>query len=96
MKKATTFSPGSATPHLKVIHNHTHVEKQVLISLSMNKNLTNQDRILRIVAFLALGVGAFLSKGVMAIILGILSLVMLVTAAIGFCPIYKALGRTGK
>ncbi len=61
----------------------------------MNKNLTNQDRIIRLVAFVLLAVGAFFTKGVMTIILGILSVVMLVTAAVGFCPLYKLFGRAG-
>lgn len=61
----------------------------------MTKNLSNQDRIIRVVASLALGFGGMLaSNAIFAIIMWILSVILLVTAAIGFCPIYKAFGKS--
>ncbi|AKK06417.1 putative DUF2892 family protein [Corynebacterium mustelae] len=61
----------------------------------MTKNLSNQDRIIRVVASLLIGFGGMLaSNAIFAIIMWILSVILLVTAIIGFCPIYKALGKS--
>ncbi|MDO5098845.1 MAG: DUF2892 domain-containing protein [Corynebacterium sp.] len=61
----------------------------------MTKNLSNQDRIIRIVASFLVGFGSFLtSSALVTFILWILSVILLVTAIIGFCPIYKALGKS--
>ncbi len=56
----------------------------------MKNNMGSIDRIIR--ALFALGVGFLyyfdVITGVGAIVLGIIALVMLVTAFIGFCPAY--------
>jgi hypothetical protein len=56
-------------------------------------NEGSADRDVRIVLGIVLAVVAiFYLQGLLAIVLGILSLVLLVTSAIGFCPIYKIIG----
>jgi len=55
----------------------------------MKLNESNTDRIIRAVAgviLLALGFGVL--SGALAIVADVLGVVMLATAAIGFCPIY--------
>ncbi|MDF1535717.1 MAG: DUF2892 domain-containing protein [bacterium] len=60
----------------------------------MKKNMGVVDRTVR--TLLALGVGYFLVtgrlSGVLGIALGVIAVVFLVTSAIGFCPLYTALG----
>jgi|WetSurMetagenome_2_1015567.scaffolds.fasta_scaffold792667_2 hypothetical protein len=56
----------------------------------MKQNESNVDRIIRAVAgvvLLFLGLGGILA-GTMAIIVDILGVILLVTAAIGICPLY--------
>jgi hypothetical protein len=56
----------------------------------MKLNESNIDRILRVVAgivLLYLGFGGVLSGGV-AVVADVLGVVMLLTGAVGFCPIY--------
>jgi hypothetical protein len=56
----------------------------------MKLNVSNIDRILRVVAgivLLYLGFGGVLSGGV-AVVADVLGVVMLLTGAVGFCPIY--------
>jgi shikimate kinase len=60
----------------------------------MTHNVGNVDRAVRTVLGLATVVGAF-SVGVgsaVGIVLVMLAAVLLVTAAIGFCPLYRLLG----
>jgi hypothetical protein len=55
----------------------------------MKLNESNVDRIIRAVAgviLLALGFGVL--SGVLAIVANVLGVIMLATAAIGFCPLY--------
>jgi hypothetical protein len=55
----------------------------------MKSNESKLDRIIRAVAgviLLALGIGVL--SGALAIVANILGVVMLATAAIGFCPLY--------
>jgi DUF2892 family protein len=60
----------------------------------MTQNMGSTDRVLRIVA--ALVVAALYVTGTIAglaaIVLGIVALVFVVTAAVGFCPAYVPLG----
>jgi len=54
----------------------------------MDKNMGNTDRIIRVilgVIIIALGV-------VYHTWLGVIGLILLVTAGIGFCPLYKIIG----
>ena len=60
----------------------------------MTKNLSNTDRAIRVgIALLAL-VGAFAvgAGSVLGIVLLVVGGVMAVTAAVGFCPLYRAFG----
>ena len=56
----------------------------------MKKNMGNPDRIIRIVIAAVLGIGAGIAGfgSIAGIILLILAAVMLVTSAVGFCPLY--------
>lgn len=56
----------------------------------MSKNIGSIDRLLRVVAALALAV-LVLAKvvtGTWAVVLGVLAVVFVLTAALGFCPLY--------
>ena len=56
----------------------------------MQKNLGTADRIIRIVFAVAVAILYFtgMISGTVAIILGILAVVLLVTSFVGFCPLY--------
>lgn len=60
----------------------------------MGKNVSNADRVIRvIVAIIAFVIAAMVGFGsVLGIILAIVGVIMLVTAAIGFCPLYRVFG----
>jgi hypothetical protein len=60
----------------------------------MSKNTSNVDRIVRLVLAVAFFVGAgVVGFGtIFGIILAVLGVVMVVTAAIGFCPLYRLFG----
>ncbi len=63
----------------------------------MTANEGNWDRIIRVVIGLALGYwGFFQMGGLWGIILGVIGLVLLITGAIGFCPIYSLVGLNTK
>ena len=56
----------------------------------MNKNMGNTDRILRVlfaVVVAALYFGGLIS-GTLAVILGLVAVIFLLTSALGFCPLY--------
>jgi len=56
----------------------------------MNKNIGNADRILRAVfavVVAALYIGNLIT-GTVAIILGLLAVILFLTSAMGFCPLY--------
>jgi len=60
----------------------------------MKKNMGSTDRLLRVVialGIIGLSLAGILS-GALAIVLLVLSAVFLVTAIIGFCPLYAPLG----
>ncbi len=56
----------------------------------MKKNVGNADRLIRIIiaALLVIGAGVAGFGSIAGIILLVLAAVMLVTSAIGFCPLY--------
>ncbi len=56
----------------------------------MVKNLGRTDRLIRFVVAIVIGILLLLGAlhGAAAIILGILALILLVTALLGFCPLY--------
>ncbi len=60
----------------------------------MKQNMGTIDRIIRIVA--ALAVGALYAMGVIsgtiAIVLGVLAVVFIATSFVGFCPLYLPFG----
>ncbi|GAB3708193.1 YgaP family membrane protein [Corynebacterium nasicanis] len=58
----------------------------------MTPNESSTDRLLRgVVAVVAL-IAALLLSGPIRIILFVVAAIMAVTAAVGFCPIYRVLG----
>lgn len=62
----------------------------------MTVNEGSVDRIVRAVvgvALLAAWVFGWIG-GTLAIVLGVVALVLLVTAAVGFCPLYRILGMS--
>jgi hypothetical protein len=60
----------------------------------MKKNMGVVDRTIRTVLALAVGYLLVTGKlsGILGVLLGIFAVVFLVTSAIGFCPLYTALG----
>jgi uncharacterized membrane protein YkgB len=65
---------------------------------NMKQNIGNTDRIIRVVLAVLLAVGAWMAGfgSVGGIILLVLAAVMLVTSAVGFCPLYAPFGFTTK
>jgi len=60
----------------------------------MNANMGSLDRIIRLVLVVA-AVGLYLMNmisGTVAIVLGVLAAIFLLTSIIGFCPLYKIVG----
>lgn len=62
----------------------------------MKKNMGTIDRALRVVAALAVGVLWYLGviSGTVAIVLGVLAVVFVLTSLISFCPLYLPFGLT--
>jgi hypothetical protein len=62
----------------------------------MTTNESNLDRIIRLVIGVAALVGAFAVGlgSVGGIVLAVVGVVMLVTAAVGFCPLYRVFGMS--
>lgn len=59
----------------------------------MKANESTTDRIIRAVAgVVLLGVGLFVTKGTVGIVLDVVGAVLLFTAATGFCLLYKVFG----
>lgn len=59
----------------------------------MKRNESNQDRGIRaVVGIIALLIGLFAVGGFLRALLIIVGLVLLITAAVGFCPLYRLLG----
>ena len=59
----------------------------------MKRNESNQDRGIRaVVGIIALLVGLFAGGGFLRALLTIVGLVLVITAAVGFCPLYRLLG----
>jgi hypothetical protein len=64
----------------------------------MQQNESTTDRVIRLIAaVILLGAGIFaFPGGVLGVIFDILGAVMLVTGALGFCPLYKIFGFSTK
>lgn len=60
----------------------------------MLNNVGPGDRVVRIAAALIIGFFLFMGfvDGVAALLLGLLAAVLLVTALVGFCPLYRMIG----
>ncbi len=58
----------------------------------MKRNESNADRIARTILGIALVGGGLLFGGVAAIVLYLLAAVLLLTAAVGVCPLYRLVG----
>jgi hypothetical protein len=60
----------------------------------MIKNESNADRVIRVVIAIAAFAGAFAvgASSVLGIVLFVVAAIMLVTAAVGFCPLYRLFG----
>lgn len=56
----------------------------------MKKNMGTADRVIRTVAAVVIGILVLTGQisGALAIILGVLAVVFLLTSAVGFCPLY--------
>jgi uncharacterized membrane protein len=56
----------------------------------MSKNMGSVDRVLRLIIALGIAVLIFTKvlAGTLAIVLGILAVVFVLTSALGFCPLY--------
>lgn len=61
---------------------------------TMKQNMGTVDRIIRIVAALAIAVLAYVNliSGTVAIVLGVLAVVFIATSFVGFCPLYLPFG----
>ncbi|MEI6362737.1 MAG: DUF2892 domain-containing protein [Actinomycetes bacterium] len=64
----------------------------------MISNVSGVDRIIRVVIAIAAVVGALAvgASSVLGIILFVVAAIMLVTAAVGFCPLYRLFGLSTK
>ena len=60
----------------------------------MKKNMGNRDRSIRVALAVAVGILYLAGKitGTVAIILGVIAAVFLVTSVMAFCPLYTLLG----
>jgi hypothetical protein len=64
----------------------------------MKQNMAILDRILRVVLVALVAVLYFVGvlSPVLAIVLGVVALVLLLTSLVGFCPLYRLLGISTK
>ena len=64
----------------------------------MKNNMSLMDRIIRAVIAVLFGVLIYTNavSGVVAIILSVIAAIFLITAAIGFCPLYTLFGWSTK
>jgi len=62
----------------------------------MEKNMGLADRVIRVLVAVLLGILIFADQivGVTAIILGVVSIVLLATSVVGFCPLYVPMKRS--
>lgn len=59
----------------------------------MMKNQSNVERLIRSIVGLVLLILTVFVVGVLQIVLAIVGAILLATGIIGFCPLYKVLGR---
>ncbi|MDZ7797483.1 MAG: DUF2892 domain-containing protein [Candidatus Marinimicrobia bacterium] len=62
--------------------------------MKLNKNMGTADRVIRLLIAAVIAVLYFTGNlaGTAAIILGILAVIFVLTALVGFCPLYKPFG----
>ena len=64
----------------------------------MKPNMSQTDRLIRLI--IAAGIAGFIYfnilNGIVGLIFGILSVVLLITSVIGFCPLYAIFNRSIK
>jgi len=60
----------------------------------MGKNMGTVDRVIRVLVAIVVAVLYFTGQisGTLALVLGIIAVVFLLTSLVGFCPLYKILG----
>lgn len=58
----------------------------------MKTNESNVDRIIRFIIAIAALIAALATSGALSIVLWVVSAIMLITALIGFCPLYRVFG----
>jgi hypothetical protein len=60
----------------------------------MTTNVSGIDRVIRVVIAIAAVIGAFAvgASSVLGIVLFVVAAIMLATAAVGFCPLYRLFG----
>ena len=60
----------------------------------MSRNVSNLDRLIRVAVAVVAVVGAVVvgASSVLGIVLFVVAAILLVTAAVGFCPLYRLLG----
>ncbi|MGC9046573.1 MAG: YgaP family membrane protein [Minisyncoccia bacterium] len=71
-----------------MIYNKTNV---VIIKYWAKQNIGKTDKIIRLILGLILGYFAWTLTGTISIVLYIVAFILLVTALIGFCPLYVLL-----
>jgi len=64
----------------------------------MKMNMGGMDRTLRVLIAIGIAVLYYIGaiSGTLALVLGIIALVFLITSAIGFCPLYTLFGMSTK
>lgn len=62
----------------------------------MNRNVNTIDRVIRVVIAVLAAFFALSASGAVAVILWLVAVIILGTAAVGFCPLYKLFGISTK
>ena len=65
-----------------------------LKSIVMKKNMGTIDKVIRILIVIAIAVlySQEIISGTLAIVLGVVAAIFLLTSLVGFCPLYKLVG----
>lgn len=56
------------------------------------RNVGNLDKVIRLVLAVVFAVGGFMAGGAVSVVLFVLAAVMLLTALVGVCPLYRLVG----
>lgn len=62
----------------------------------MKKNMSSLDKTVRIIIALAVGVLYYMGyiSGTLAIVLGVVAIIFLLTSLVNFCPLYRVFGMS--